>query len=410
MVRETAGRQSQDVVVVQYSSLVSSAENQQVKKGEQSRLAQQIEQAYGPDGLGILTVAGVPGFVELRQRLLPLAQAFAALPDDVKSQYADPTSTYNFGWSHGVEMLANGQPDRYKGSYYANPLLDVPTTDEALMQQFPAYCRPNIWPSKHLPEYQPAFQQLGRLICEVGMLVTKACDKYVATKNASFQQGRLLQSIQNSSCHKGRLLHYFPPEPIELNSLAEASDVSNGINNGSSPSPSTPNHPTSSSNKENDGSKNNKDKEKEEDWCGWHTDHGSLTGLTSAMYMHGDKAVPNPDPQAGLYIRARQGGEVTQAPIPADQIAYQMGEAMQVMSGGLLRATPHYVRAPGKDKTGGVSRNTLAIFMQPRWDEVMDMPEGDLPQAKIGVGQWLPGITFGDFAERTVAGYYHAKA
>ncbi len=48
------------------------------------------------------------------------------------------------------------------------------------------------------------------------------------------------------------------------------------------------------------------------------------------MYMHGDKAVPNPDPQAGLYIRARQGGEVTQAPIPADQIAYQMGEAMQV--------------------------------------------------------------------------------
>ena len=45
-----------------------------------------------------------------------------------------------------------------------------------------------------------------------------------------------------------------------------------------------------------------------------------------------------------------------------------------------------------------------------RWDEVMDMPEGGLPQAKIGVGQWLPGITFGDFAERTVAGYYHAKA
>ena len=45
-----------------------------------------------------------------------------------------------------------------------------------------------------------------------------------------------------------------------------------------------------------------------------------------------------------------------------------------------------------------------------RWDEVMDMPEGGLPQAKIGVGQWLPDITFGDFAEHTVAGYYHAKA
>ena len=38
------------------------------------------------------------------------------------------------------------------------------------------------------------------------------------------------------------------------------------------------------------------------------------------------------------------------------------------MSGGLLRATPHYVRAPRKDRTQGVSRNTLAIFMQPRSD------------------------------------------
>ena len=44
MVQETAGRQSQDVVVVQYSSLVSSAEDQQVTNGEQSTLAQQIEQ------------------------------------------------------------------------------------------------------------------------------------------------------------------------------------------------------------------------------------------------------------------------------------------------------------------------------------------------------------------------------
>lgn len=34
-------------------------------------------QAYGPTGLGILTVSGVPGFTELRQRSLPLAQAFA---------------------------------------------------------------------------------------------------------------------------------------------------------------------------------------------------------------------------------------------------------------------------------------------------------------------------------------------
>ena len=42
----------------------------------QHYLANRI-QAYGPNGLGILTVAGVPGFVELRQRLLTLSQDFA---------------------------------------------------------------------------------------------------------------------------------------------------------------------------------------------------------------------------------------------------------------------------------------------------------------------------------------------
>lgn len=126
---------------------------------------------------------------------------------------------------------------------------------------------------------------------------------------------------------QGRLLHYFPPEPSKLDITTAAADTRNGITNANIPS-----NVASSSNKENDSSNNNdKGKQKpEEDWCGCHTDHGSLTGLTSAMYMKGDEAVPNPDPQAGLYIRARQGGEITQAPIPSDHIAFQMGEVMQV--------------------------------------------------------------------------------
>jgi hypothetical protein len=34
-------------------------------------------QAYGPEGLGALTVSGVPEYVELRKKLLPLAADFA---------------------------------------------------------------------------------------------------------------------------------------------------------------------------------------------------------------------------------------------------------------------------------------------------------------------------------------------
>lgn len=97
----------QEVVVVQYHKLVGRSAIEQAAADDHVLLAQQIEQvrvfltltgevlrllmcfsyrggcamqAYGPTGLGILTVSGVPGFTELRQRLLPLAQAFAVSP------------------------------------------------------------------------------------------------------------------------------------------------------------------------------------------------------------------------------------------------------------------------------------------------------------------------------------------
>ena len=36
-------------------------------------------------------------------------------------------------------------------------------------------------------------------------------------------------------------------------------------------------------------------------WCGWHNDHGSLTGLVSAMFLdENGQVVENKDPQAGL--------------------------------------------------------------------------------------------------------------
>ena len=32
----------------------------------------------------------------------------------------------------------------------------------------------------------------------------------------------------------------------------------------------------------------NDPKDAENDWCGWHNDHGTLTGLASAMYLDQD--------------------------------------------------------------------------------------------------------------------------
>lgn len=49
-----------------------------------SDLSKEIEEAYGVDGLGLLTVKNVPGLVDARQSLLPLSLKFATLPDAIK--------------------------------------------------------------------------------------------------------------------------------------------------------------------------------------------------------------------------------------------------------------------------------------------------------------------------------------
>jgi len=305
----------------------------------------------------------VPDYPRRRLALLTLAQPLARLPEDVKRALEHKESTYNFGWSHGREKF-NGVPDLLKGSFYANPTMDVPTTDPELIRQHPANCSPNIWPPEAaLPGFADAFKSLGKLMVEVGSLVATQCDKYVVHNHSHYKPDRMQKIIRTSRAHKARLLHYF-----------SAKDVSNAGGDA--------------------------------DWCGWHLDHGSLTGLTSALYTRECKPCSNPDAACGLYIKNRKGEEVKVA-IPEDCIAFQIGESSQIHSGGLLVATPHYVKAPNIKLMGDVARNTFAVFMQPEWDEPMDIPKGTDPKVvQAGVQFWRPGGDFSGFMKAKLQEYY----
>ncbi|CAK0782425.1 hypothetical protein CVIRNUC_005681 [Coccomyxa viridis] len=327
-------------------------------------LLQSLEKAYGHEGLGILAVAGVPSFPELRQKLLPLTAQFAALPEGVRESYADPASSYSFGWSHGKEALDGGQLDLLKGSFYANPMQDNEDMEAHLRQQYPSYCRPNIWPEKHLPQLRLVFQALGQLMALVGERVAALCDLYMLQKGMQPCSGTLQEIVaRGRPCYKARLLHYF--------TNPDCSKQAPGL---------------------------------QPAWCGWHTDHSSLTGLASAMYMRDGEQIPNPDSASGLYIRDQRGRAV-QVRVPEDHIAFQMGEAMQIHSGGLLQATMHCVKGAAGPAAVDVTRHSFAVFMQPRWDQPMEIPSG-AEAAKVGVGQWRPGLDFGQFSELTVQQYY----
>ncbi len=319
--------QKADVVEIPYEDLAAGKD-----------LSHLIAQAYGFDGIGLLTVSGVPGLLEARANLLPLGRRFALLDKSVKDKYEDPSSYYSFGWSHGKEKL-EGKPDTSKGSYYANPQYDRPVEDEEIIKKWPGFASPNIWPTAEIPEFETAFKALGQLIVSVGQLVADQCDVYVKKQLPSYATGRLGRIIKTSPSCKARLLHYFPAAaPSEKDGESKDADFSS--------------------------------------WCGWHNDHGSLTGLTSAMYFDEEGIeASNGDPTAGLYIRGRHG-QLIKAGFGADRLAFQIGETAQIHSGGVLQATPHAVRGSSDPR---ICRDTFAVFMEPNWDEPMNVPESVSP-------------------------------
>lgn len=283
-----------------------------------------------------------------------------------------------FGWSHGKEIF-DGQPDNAKGSYYANPQYDTPYTDQELIDKWPTFCHPNIWPEEDMPELSVAFKACGQLIVQVGKLVAHQVDKYVKIKSA---HGATLESIiEGSMTCKARLLHYFPLKEVPVEEKLEYSS-----------------------------------------WCGWHNDHGSLTGLCPAMYLNEKgEEVPNPDPQAGLYIKSRKG-DLIKAVLPSNYIAFQIGESAAIKSGGILHATPHCVRGAQGEKAVGISRETLAVFMEPMFmepmgiipgsskEKILEGTENNLPPGVPSLSsRWEPTQTFGEFNNKTMEAFSTTK-
>ena len=79
----------------------------------------------------------------------------------------------------------------------------------------------------------------------------------------------------------------------------------------------------------------------EANWCEWHNDHGSLTGLVSANYLNedGSEAKDLKLTKTGLFVQNRKGDIVRCAYGPED-LAFHLGENLQIHSGGLLHVTP----------------------------------------------------------------------
>ena len=263
---------------------------------------------------------------------------------------------------------------------------------------FPEYTAPNIWPDESiLPGFRSTFEELCRLIIDTAVLVARACDRYAEHAIHGYRRGCLERIVRESTTTKARLLHYFPSERSYASASGELADDRDRKSSG---------HDLGDVDDDDDDDDGVDDGGDTSDWCAPHLDHGCLTGLTSAMYVDelaqsacirataADQAPPplkELDPstlprsagysKAGLYILSRTNSPV-KVSIPPDHLAFQTGEALQVITRGRFKAVPHFVRGPRSGRRGsrkerdlgkerergvdremmGVARNTLAVF------------------------------------------------
>jgi len=287
--------------------------------------------------------------------------------------------------SHGKEKLGD-VPDLAKASFYFNPLTDMPGTEEE-RKRYPASYPCNKWPNEEevsqLKHFKEAARSLGKIMHEVVILLAKHIDTLAEQRVKGYTKDLLYDAMRETEKAKGRLLYYYPLDE-KYNDNANATG--------------------------------------EDSWIGWHNDSGFLTSLAGELYVDditGQSLRKSQiDPEAGLYIQDRSG-ESIHVNIPEDCLAVQIGECVQILTGGVVVATPHCVRGPragwNHKSSAKVARISHPCFIDSNPTFPLALPAGcsreDVVQTSARVPplgeRWVEdSMTFGDFLQKTFEKYY----
>ena len=359
-----------------------------VRVAEKKKLIQDaIDQSYSSShGIGIMAIRGVPNFVSYKDRFLIQAHALATkfTEEYLETHLTDKSSLYNAGWSYGKEQLGqNKPPDTSKGSFYYNPVTDTPGTEQD-RKQYPCSYPCNVWPPVNsdnnalLPNFQKNAKQMGLLLKDVAVEIAKHLDVYVQNQLLDLQEQQQLheqaastianqhhriesiyRNLKDTDKVKARLLYYFPLSSKKYGNNTIRND---NVDDVSEAIPAT-----------------------EDSWIGWHNDSGFLTALAGDVYVNHATGQPlssikDIDPCSGLYVIDRSfmssgkghsssqnidnvdkaENHILKVNIPYDCCAIQIGECVQIITGGILCATPHCVRG---SSAANIARISLPCFV-----------------------------------------------
>ena len=271
-----------------------------------------LREAFGSYGLVYVKNHGVDAAA--LERLYDAFGEFIARPEEAKRPCGRADIWYQRGWTPPnteVAVAGNGQPD-FKECYFAAPH----ATDEEAALEFPQLYPPNVWPENAPAYFQEGLVTLGLALHEAGLKLLRGAALALSLPESTFAE----------LCHKGphvtRTLHYLPLKTEQVNT---------GIV-----------------------------------WGEEHTDFNLLTLLPGGRFLNPEgRAAGRPDDQSGLYLRTRAtpehpAGQLVRGTPPAGCIVAQVGQQLEILSGGVFLATPHVITAPG---VPGWSRQSAAHFM-----------------------------------------------
>lgn len=312
------------------------------------KAAAEVERGFRT--FGLVYVSGHDLTPDSLQRFYDAYQAFSNEPEAAKRALARPDIYFQRGWTPPnteQAVAGQGQPD-FKECYFASAT-PIRAEDKT---KYSAIYADNVWPEGH-EAFQRGLMELGRRLQGIGEQLLAGCALALGLPEDA------LQKRAKFGPHVTRALRYLP--------LTEA-QVGQPIL-----------------------------------WGEEHTDFNMLTLLPGGCFIDPQGLrCDKPDAQSGLFLRTRAtadnpNGDRIPGTAPAGCIVAQVGQQLEILTGGRLQATPHEITTP---KTPGYSRLSMAHFIHTHTDEVLaPLPGLDTPEAVVA---YSPPVLAGTYDLKTL--------
>ena len=314
-----------------------------------------IREAFGTYGLAYVKNHGVDQAAV--NRVFDGFRVITKLAPAQKETLARRAEWYQRGWTPPnteTAVAGGGQPD-FKECYFAAPY----ENDPELAAQYPEIFPANVWPEKDfapkldVEAWRADYLQMGRALHEAGLALLRGAAAALELPTSTFTD------VIEGGAHVTRILHYLALAPEQVNS---------GIL-----------------------------------WGEEHTDFNLLTLLPGGRFVNPEGAVaPKPDDKSGLFLRTRgtpenpAGIQVRGRP-PEGCIVAQIGQQLEILTGGRFVATPHVITAPG---VPAWTRDSAAHFVHANPNKILYPMKPFLgPEERKNYG---PPVLAGTYAIKTL--------